>query len=308
MRVGLVGTGVMGHPMGEQLLAAGHSLTVYNRTPDKAASLIDKGAMAAATPADVAANADVVLSSVTDPAAVEQVSLAPNGILAALPSGAVHCDLSTVTPVSAQRIADTYAAHKRMFVQAPVMGSRKQILAGTLVVIAGGDDNAIEACIPVWKAFCGHIWRMPNASHAAGAKLACNLLIAHMAVGLGQSLLLAQKAGVDPALFLDILDTTNLAAPMYRSKGNTLLARDFRANFYVRNMLKDLDLVEDAGKELGAPLPVHGIVRELFVAAAAQGHADEDYSAVVKVLESLAGTALGTQPSDTDATGSKSQA
>lgn len=118
------------------------------------------------------------------------------------------------------------------------------------------------------------------------------MLIAHMILGLGQSLLFAAKGSVSPSLLLEILGESSLSSPMYVSKGKTLLERNFDANFFVRHMLKDLRLASEAGLETGTPLPLNGLTRELFVAATQHGWADEDYSAVVKVLEQLAGQEL----------------
>lgn len=293
MRVGLIGLGVMGAPMAERLMGAGHALTVFNRTREKAGPLLERGAAWADSPAEVAARSEIVLSIVTDPAAVEAIAFSESGILAGLGSDSVHCDLSTVGPGWARRIAARYAEAGRRFVQAPVLGSKRQIEEGVLLVFGGGAEEDVARCEPAWRAFAARIWRLPTADQAATTKLACNLLIAHMILGLGQSLVFAQKGGVSPAKILEIFDASALGAPMYRSKGKTLLERNFNANFYVQHMLKDLCLAADAGRETATPLPLNGLSRELFIAAAQQGWGEEDYSAVVKVLEQMAGVTLG---------------
>lgn len=292
MRVGLIGLGVMGTPMAERLLDAGHALAVYNRTREKAAPLLARGATWADSPAILAAQSDVVLSIVTDPAAVEAIAFTEDGILEGLGPDSIHCDISTVGPGWARRIAAAYAERGRRFVQAPVLGSKRQIEEGVLLVFGGGAEEDVARCEPVWQAFAARVWRFPAADQAATTKLACNLLIAHMILGLGQSLVFAQKGGVTPAKVLEILDSSALGAPMYRSKGKTLLERNFNANFYVQHMLKDLSLAADAGRETDTPLPLNGLSRELFIAAAQQGWGEEDYSAVVKVLEQMAGVTL----------------
>jgi 3-hydroxyisobutyrate dehydrogenase-like beta-hydroxyacid dehydrogenase len=292
MRIGLVGAGIMGEPMGSRLLAAGHEVRVYNRTQSKAQPLIDKGAVFARTPALASQSSDVVISMVSDPAAVAALSLDSDGILGALPATAVHCDMSTVTPGFALHMAESYARRNRRFVQAPVLGSKKQIADGTLIVFAGGADQDIDRCQDAWSAFASTVRRFPAADQAATTKLACNMLIAQMILGLGQSLLYARKGGVDPGIVLEIIQESNLAAPMYGSKGKTLLSRNFAPNFFVRHMLKDLNLAAQSAADAGLPQPMNAAARELFVAAMAQNHGDEDYSAVVKVLEDLAGVNL----------------
>lgn len=289
MRVGIVGAGVMGAPMAPRLLAAGHDVVVYNRTASKIAGLIELGAKAAATPARAAAGSDVVISVVTDPDAVQAVTFGPDGIARALSDSGVHCDMSTVTPQSAEALAARYAREGRRFVQAPVLGSKKQIAEGTLIVLAGGASADIDQCERAWSAFSGQVRRFPDAQQAATTKLACNMLIAQMILALGQTLLYAQTGGVDPHAVLDIIQSSNLAAPMYGPKGKTLLDRNFTPNFFVRNMLKDLNLASLSASAFNLPQPMNAAARELFVSAVARGYGDEDYSAVVKVLEDLAG-------------------
>jgi len=286
----------MGGAIAERLLGAGHTVTVYNRTREKAEPLIEQGAHWAQSPAEVAHQSEVVISIVTDPKAVEQVSFGEVGIFDALPADSVHCDMSTVSVEWTRHMAETYRRAGKRFVQAPVLGGRKQILEGTLLVFGGGAEEDVSRCEPVWRAFSDKMWRFSSAEQATVTKLACNMLIAHMMVGLGQSMLFAAKGGVSPATLLDILLKSNLSAPMYATKGQALLERNFRANFFVRHLLKDLTLAEEAARETSTILPLNALTRELFVAAMQMGYADEDYSAVVKVMEQLAGTELSQNP------------
>jgi len=289
MKVGVIGLGIMGQAMAERLLAAGHTVGVYNRTREKALPLEAKGATIAASPAELAMNSEVVISVVTDPAAVQEIALGEQGVLAGLGAAGVHCDMSTVTPASARQVAAAYRARERRFVQAPVLGSKRQIEASTLLVFGGGEAADVDVCEQAWSAFAGRVWRLEEAEQAATLKLACNMLLAHTILGLGQSLVFGAKGGVEPALLLEVLNASAVGSPMVASKGKTLLERDFKANFVVRNMHKDLRLIAEAAQETETPLPLAALSRELFLAAIQAGYGDEDYSAVVKVLESLAG-------------------
>ncbi len=293
MRTGVIGLGIMGGAIAERLLVTGHEVVVYNRTREKAEPLLHLGAQWADSPAEVARQSEVVISIVTDPTAVEQVTFGERGVFHVLSPQSVHCDMSTVSVAWTHHIAHAYRQAGKRFVQAPVLGGRKQILEGTLLVFGGGAEEDVQYCEPAWRAFSDKIWRFPTAEQATVTKLACNMLIAHMMVGLGQSLLFAAKGGVSPATLIDILSRSNLGAPMYSTKGKALLERNFRANFFVRHLLKDLSLAEDAARETNTMLPLNALTRELFVAAMQQGYADEDYSAVVKVMEGLAGIQLG---------------
>lgn len=292
MRAGVIGLGIMGGAIAERLLAAGHEVFVYNRTREKAEPLLAQGAHWAHSPAEVAQHSEVVISIVTDPKAVEQITFGENGVRDALSPDSVHCDMSTVSVEWTHHMVEAYHEAGKRFVQAPVLGGRKQILEGTLLVFGGGAEEDLSRCEPAWRAFSDKIWRFAAAEQATVTKLACNMLIAHMMVGLGQSMLFAAKSGVSPATLLDILLKSNLSAPMYATKGQALLERNFRANFFVRHLLKDLTLAEEAARETNTMLPLNALTRELFVAAMQMGYADEDYSAVVKVMERLAGAEL----------------
>ena len=289
MRIGLIGAGIMGAPMAMRLLGAGHEVAVYNRTPAKLEPLTAMGAFAARSPAEAASGSDVVISIVTNPDAVEQVTFGEDGIASGLSSDAVHCDMSTVTPTSADAVRARHAASGRRFVQAPVLGSKKQIAAGTLIVLAGGASGDIDLAEKAWSAFSGETHRFETPGRAATVKLAYNMLIGQMILGLGQSLLFAERGGVDPQAVLDIIQSSNLASPMYGSKGATLLEGAFAPNFVVRNMLKDLNLAQEAASAMAIPQPMNAAARELFVSAVGRGYGDEDYSAVVKALKDMAG-------------------
>lgn len=292
MKVAVVGLGLMGGAMAKRLLAGGHAVRVYNRTREKAEPLLAPGAEWADTPAAAAGESEVVITMVTDPSAVRDVSLGPNGILAALGDASVHCDMSTVSPQSAGELAGIYEERGKRFVQAPVLGSVRQIEEGTLLVFAGGNATDIETCEPAWKSFASRTWRLDTAVESAGAKLACNMLIAQMILGLGQSLIFAKKHGVPPATLLEMLDSSAMGCSMYRTKGKSLVSRNFAPNFVVANLLKDLTLAAGAAQDKNLPQPMNGLVREIFVAAMNKGWGDEDYSAAVKVLEELAGIEL----------------
>ncbi|MCS7309032.1 MAG: NAD(P)-dependent oxidoreductase [Armatimonadota bacterium] len=295
MRVGVIGLGIMGGAMAQRLLETGHEVFVFNRTRAKAEPLLSAGARWADSPAEVARHSEVVISIVTDPTAVEQITFGEQGVLLAISPESVHCDMSTVSVAWTRHIAQAYQQAGKRFVQAPVLGGRKQILEGTLLVFGGGAEEDVRRCEPAWRAFSDKIWRFPHAEQATVTKLACNMLIAHMMVGLGQSLLFAAKGGVPAATLVDILSKSNLGAPMYSTKGKALIERNFQANFYVRHLLKDLSLAEEAARETNTMLPLNALTRELFVAAMQQGYADEDYAAVVKVMEGLVGIQLSSE-------------
>jgi len=284
MRVAIVGLGIMGSAMASRLIDLGHEVTVNNRTRDKAAAAVERGAVWADSPAEAASVADIVLSFVTDAKALKLVAFEPGGIRDGLGPEAVHCDMSTISPVDALEIERRYVVDGLAYVQAPVLGSWRQILEGSLLIFGGGATDSLDRCAPVWESCAKKIWRFDTVEQSAAAKLSCNILIGQMIVGLGQTLAMADAGGVDAHTMLDIIASSNLASPMYASKGKTIAEGNFKPNFIVRNMLKDLRLASDYAIDKTLSLPSNAANRELFIRAIADGFGDEDYSAVVKTM------------------------
>lgn len=283
--VGFIGLGVIGLPMAERLQEQGLPLVVWNRTVEKAESLVRRGAARAATPGELATRAEIVVTMVTDGPALEGITFGPNGVAAALTPGKVHCDMSTIDPDTSRRLAAHYAERKVHFLHAPVLGSKRAAATGSLLIFAGGPREGYEKCAPVFAALGQRSWHWPSPPTATCVKLACNLLLGGMMEVFSESLVLAAKAGVQPQTMLEIFGASALAAPMYKTKGETIAQRDFTPNFYLRNMLKDINLVLDASKQLGVELPATRAVRTVYAAAAEHGLAEQDYSAVIQWLE-----------------------
>ncbi len=286
--VGFIGLGMIGMPMAERLLKQGLPLVVWNRTAGKAEALVRRGAARAASPGELAARADIVITMVTDGPALEGVTLGPDGVAAALAPGKAHCDMSTIDLDTSRRQAAHYAARGVYFLHAPVLGSKRAAATGTLLIFAGGPREGFQACAPVFAALGKRIWHWEEAPTATCVKLACNLLLGGMMELFSESLVLASRSGVAPAAMLEIFAASALAAPMYQAKGETLARRDFTPNFFLRNMLKDMNLVLNAGKQLGVELPATRAVRGAYAAASEHGLAERDYSAVFQWLEQAA--------------------
>ena len=212
--VGFIGLGMIGLPMAERLLEQGLPLVVWNRTVEKADALVRRGALRAATPEELAASSEIVVTMVTDGRALESVTLGPGGVAAALAPGKVHCDMSTIDPDTSRRLAAHYAAQGVHFLHAPVLGSKRAAAAGTLLIFAGGSSEGLQKCAPVFAALGKKTWHWDQAATATYVKLACNLLLGGMMELLGESLVLAAKAGVAPQTLLEIVGASALAAPM----------------------------------------------------------------------------------------------
>ena len=284
-RVGFIGLGVIGAPMAGRLLEQGFPLLVWNRTPSRADSLVARGAHRAATPRELASAADLVITMVTDGAALREVVERADGLAAGLAAGKVHCDMSTIDPATARNLTDFYAARNAHFLHAPVLGNWRAAQEGRLLNFAGGADRAVEQCQPVFDALGKKVWRWSRPEQATCVKLACNLLLGGLMELLAESLLLASRAGIPPRTMLEIFAESALHSPMVQSKGETIAHRKFTPpSFYLRHMRKDLDLALAAAQELGAHTPATRAVRDAFAAAEHQ-RAELDYSAVFEWLE-----------------------
>lgn len=287
MKISVIGLGTMGYAFADRLLSTGFDVAVWNRTSSKADPLVAKGAVCASSPSEAVSRAQIVLSSLKDDAALREVLLPLAG---QMPADAVLCDTSTISPAMAEELAAAF--RPGAFVHAPVLGSKRQIAEGTLLVFASGSQHAVDALDPVLSVIARRTWRFEEPGRAAVLKLACNMMIASMICALSQSLVFGAKLGVDPGLFLEVLQSSNLACPMYQSKGQQIVNRNWAANFVVDNLIKDITLALDTGSRAGVELPMLSLIRQMFSAASARGYSHEDYSAVSKVFEEMAGVSL----------------
>jgi 3-hydroxyisobutyrate dehydrogenase-like beta-hydroxyacid dehydrogenase len=284
--VGFVGLGMMGTPMATRLLEAGHLLAVYNRTKGKAEVLVRQGAVWCESPSAVARTSGIVLSMVSDPAALEEVSLGRQGVLGGLTKGGIHVDMSTVSPSLTRDLAQRYRAAGCFFLHSPVLGGVSQASEGTLLVFAGGDEEPYRRVEPLLHHLGKQIWRLDRAEQASHLKLLCNLFIAGMITTLAQAVVFAEKANINPHTLLEVIGQSQLNAPTYQRKGTSILDGDFTPRFFLEHMLKDINLMLGAAKEAGAPLPAIEVAQRLFSDAQRAGFGKEDYASVVKVLRS----------------------
>jgi 3-hydroxyisobutyrate dehydrogenase-like beta-hydroxyacid dehydrogenase len=287
MRVSIIGLGRMGEGMAERVLAAGHTLTVYNRSPGKADALRAKGATVAASPAAAAQGAEVVLTMLADDAAVEQVVFGTDGLIGALASGAVHVSSSTISVALAERLE---AAPGR-YVSAPVFGRPEAAAAGKLFIIAGGPDDALAVAQPVFDAIGQRTFRVgPQAPVANLIKLSGNFLIAAAIEAMSEAFALVRKAGVDPMMYREILTSTLFNAPVYHLYSD-LVAReaDEQVGFAAPLGLKDVRLGLAAADTLQVPMPVASAIRDAFITAMARGYENRDWSVLGRIAAENAG-------------------
>jgi 3-hydroxyisobutyrate dehydrogenase-like beta-hydroxyacid dehydrogenase len=278
MRIGFIGLGNMGAGMAGNLLGAGHDLTVYNRSRDKAAGLVDRGAHLADDVAGASA-ADVVFSMLADDRAVESVT---EQIVGALPAGGTHVSSSTISVELAQRLAARHAEAGQRFVTAPVFGRPEAAAAAKLFVVAAGAPEAVEPLQPLFDAIGQRTFVVGTDPTAASlVKLSGNFLIASVIESLGEAMALVHKAGVDKQQYLELLTSTLFNAPVYHTYGGLLAREEFEpAGFAAPLGLKDVRLVLAAGEGLQVPLPLASLLRDRFLTLLAQGGAHLDWAAL----------------------------
>jgi 3-hydroxyisobutyrate dehydrogenase-like beta-hydroxyacid dehydrogenase len=288
--VGVAGLGRMGQPIAANVLAAGFPAFVWNRTPDKAADLLDRGATWAETPAAVAMASDIVLTSLADPAAVETVYFGTDGLLAGVRAGSILADLSTVSPILSRRVAESAGQRGATFLDAPVAGSIKAAAEGQLGVMVGGDRAAYERCEEVFAAIGKAAFYLGPSGSGATMKLASNAILATIIQALAEGVALAEKAGLDPKDIFAVLGASSAAAPVVTAKAATVTERTYLpATFTLALMQKDLWLALSLANELAVPMPATAIAHDMVLAANATGKSGLDFSAVTLLMEELAG-------------------
>jgi 3-hydroxyisobutyrate dehydrogenase len=291
-KVGFIGLGLMGTAMVEKLLNVGHRVFIYNRTKQKAEKLISQGAIWCESPADVATKTELIFSMISTPDVLQQISLGATGILSTLKPKAIHIDCSTVSPEVVRQLEKEYKAKSCYFLHSPVLGGVAQINAGSLLLFVGGNKEAYIQAKPILKTFSSTMWHFEHIEQATITKLICNSFIAGMVTILAQSFVLAEKTDIPLHTLLEIIGQSQLAAPMFQVKGKAMIERNFDAMFYIEHILKDTNLVLETAKSLNTPFPIGTVTQELFSEAVKSGFAKEDYSAILKILESRAGSSV----------------
>ncbi|ORV86549.1 6-phosphogluconate dehydrogenase [Mycobacterium interjectum] len=291
MDIGFIGLGNMGQGMAANLMKAGHRVTVYNRSPDKAQALVQRGATAARTVAQ-ACRAEVVFTMLADDRAVEAVALGPDGIAASLPAGATHLSSSTISVALSQRLAAAHAEAGQRYAAAPVFGRPEAATAAKLFVIAAGAPEVLQPLSQLFDEIGQRTFVVSEQPHTANlVKLSGNFLLASAIETIAEAVALVSKAGVDRQQYVDILTSTLFAAPAYQTYGGLIARQEFEpAGFAASLGLKDVRLVLAAGEQLQVPLPVASLLRDRFLTLVATGGGHLDWSALATLSARDAGS------------------
>jgi len=285
-KVGLIGLGLMGRPMGLNLLKAGYSLTVWNRTASRADSLVAAGAKLAHSPQEVAAASEVLITIVSDPPALEGVLWGASGedagALAALRPGSIYIDSSTVSPVLARKIAAACEQRQIDFLDAPVTGGTWGAEKGELVFMVGGDAQVLKDAEPVFSVMGKRWFQLGPNGAGQTIKLAMNLILALQVDALAEALALVTAAGLQGEKLVEVLQSSMARAAVLDVKAPLLLKGEYPPSFPLRLMHKDMGLALDLAKEAGVELPAAAAAYSTYSAVKAAAKEDLDYAAVMK--------------------------
>lgn len=296
MKVGFIGLGIMGGGMARNLLAAGHEVTVWNRTREKADALGAAGATVAEAPLDTTLGADVLITVLGGDASVAEILFESGGdLIAALPEGAVHVSMETISVAYAEALTEAHKKRGRGFVCAPIIGRGDAAEAGELTLIVGGATADVARCQPVFEPMTKrvvHVGEDPKT--AAIVKLSNNYLIAGALGAMGEAFAVVRKAGVDPQVFYDLITATMFSAPIYTYYGKNI-ATDVHTppNFRTPLGVKDITQMIDSAAELGVPMPLGELLQDQLRQAMEAGYEDLDWSAVTRIAARAAGLPVG---------------
>jgi 3-hydroxyisobutyrate dehydrogenase-like beta-hydroxyacid dehydrogenase len=287
MRVALIGLGNMGAPIARNIVKAGHDLIVWNRSPEKAADLVEAGATLAATPAAAAAAAEIVFTMLADDRAAEAVVFGPDGLMSADPRP-LHVGLSTISLALARRVAE---AQGDLYVSAPVFGRPPAAAAAALSIVAAGSADSIARAQPIFDAIGQKTFTVGDDAPSANlVKLCGNFMIMSAIEAMGEAMALAAKNGLEKQALFDVLTGTLFGAPVYNNYGPALIAGQFRpAGFPAPLGLKDMNLVAEAAGSARVPMPLLGVIRDHLLQTIAREGEDVDWSAIGKVIGDNAG-------------------
>ena len=290
--IGFIGLGIMGKPMARNLLKAGHSLIVHNRSPAAVEDLAKDGAQIAASPKEAAARSEIVITMLPDSPDVELVYAGEQGVFVGARPGALLIDMSTIAPAVARKLASAADRKSCDMLDAPVSGGEAGAQSATLSIMIGGKAAAVERAMPVFQTLGKNIVHIGGAGAGQVAKAANQVVVGITIAAVSEALVLAQKAGVDPAKVRQVLLGGFAQSRILDAHGQRMLERNFNPGFRIRLHEKDLKIATATGAEYGVPLMVAGIVQQMMTAMRSMGHGELDHAAVVKFIEELAKTEL----------------
>ena len=289
-KLGFLGLGIMGGPMAENLIKAGHEVAVWSHSEEKARKIGGQpGGVFCKTPVEVAKHAECIFLCVGDTEMSRQVILGKSGLVEGAKPGLVIVDCSTVSADDSKKIDKELRAKGIHFLGAPCTGSKPGAEKGTLTFMIGGDQEVFERVRPYFEPMGKSLYYCGGPGAGLHAKLTQNLILGNLLQAFNEGLVLSSKAGVDPDLMLDILENSAAKSGFIAFKAPFVFRRDFSTNFSLKWLAKDISLMIESGRSLGVPLPLTALTEQMFRAGIAKGYGDDDICGSIRLLEEVAG-------------------
>jgi len=287
VKIGIIGTGMLGEAVGLHLLDSGYSVSVYNRTKSKTKNLEEKGAHVAELPSGVAESSDLIITCVKDADAVKQVLFGQGGVVSGKHDDMTVADMSTINPNAAKEISKKLHDEGIKSIEIPVMGGPNVAIDGKLVLMASGDKESFERFSQVFNTIANKTFFLGESGSAHSIKLAMNLQISLLALSLSEGIMLTKKAGFDPEIFLEILNSTYFSTGMSQNKAYKMIKDEYQPTFTLKNMKKDLDTIIASAKDFDAKLPIAERANEIYKQALDAGFGEIDYTGILAYIKKL---------------------
>jgi len=287
VKIGLIGTGMLGEAVGLHLLKSGFSLCVYNRTKSKTKSLEENGATISDTPKHLAQSSELIITCVKDGDAAEQILFGQDGVVAGKHDGLTVAEMSTISPNSAIQNSKRLNEEKISSLETPVMGGPNVAIDGKLVLMASGDRDVFDKYKQVFDTIANKTFFLGKSGSAHSIKIAMNLQISLLALSLAEGIMLTKKAGFDPEKFLEILNSTYFKTGMSENKAHKMIRDEFEPTFTLKNLKKDLGIITATAKDFGAVLPMAERANEIYNDAIEAGFGEIDYTGILAYIKKL---------------------
>ena len=287
MKIGIIGTGMLGEAVALNLLNLGFDVSVYNRTKEKAAEVEKNGATVMNSPKAVADNSELIIIIVKDASAVKEVSFGKNGITESENKKLIVADMSTIEPSESREIADKFEQKQIQKLEIPVMGGPNVAITGKLVMMASGPKNSFDQCKTIFEKIANKVFFLGTQGTANSIKLAMNLQITMLALSLSEGITLVEKSEVDPKIFLEVLNSTYFKTGMSENKAFKMIDGDYDATFTLSNLKKDISTMISTSKKLGIELPMIMKAEKIYENAIKEGLGNNDYTGIIEYIKKI---------------------
>ncbi|XP_068652850.1 glyoxylate/succinic semialdehyde reductase 2, chloroplastic [Aristolochia californica] len=284
-RIGFLGVGIMGAPMAQNLIKAGCDLTVWNRTKSKCDPLLQMGAKYEPSPKEVALACDITFSMLADPQSAADVADGEHGAASGMGPGKGYVDVSTVDGATSKLISERISATGALFLEAPVSGSKKPAEDGQLIFLTAGDQSLYERIAPLLDIMGKSRFYLGEVGNGAAMKLVVNMVMGSMMASFSEGLLLSEKVGLDPNVLIEVVSQSAISAPMYSTKGPSMVKAAYPTAFPLKHQQKDLRLALGLAETVSQPTPIAAATNELYKVAKSLNLGDQDFSAVIEALK-----------------------